>query len=1498
MVWFPANTTAPVSARRRAAALAAPLLMVAVAVAAGPVRAATFEARQVVSSSIGLDLGGLAVSPDGANVYVVYRRSWPVAGGVLVFARDADTGLLTQSQLILEGSGGVTDFIAGDGVVVSPDGAHVYIISGPDKAVASLTRNATNGQLSLIEVLREGENGVSGIGGATAVAISPDGGHVYVGAFVDDTVCVFDRDPSTGRLTPGPVYRDGVDGVDGLNWIAAVAVSPDGTSLYAGSGSNLFENGDDAVAVFARSAATGNLSFVEVKRDGVGGVSSLRGTVALAVSPNGRQLYVSAYDPMLSGGDQALTVFGRDPATGRLTLVQTLGKAAAGTVTLAGGNVVVSPDGGYVYTTTEFEDAVRILVRNPTTGELTWVDSLTNGVGGVQGLSSPQFAAVSPDARHLYVLNTYEPQSIAAYARPRIACNQTVNGALSPYDPDLFDDGTRTDEYLFTLTEWTRLEFSMTAPGFDPFVWVSDRQHRSAGSGQPPIAGVLPPGDYAVIANNYSILPTGDFVYQLKLACSPAPSPTPTTTMNGTATPSPTVTRTATRTPTATRTATATQTPASTRTATVTRTATRTLTFTRTPTRPTDTPSATPTASPTFSLTFTATLTPTVTRTPTPTPSPTSTATRPPTRTRTPTLPAPPTPSASPELVPVQALFRSPALGNPRGIALSGDGLSLYVAGTLDNAVAVFARDPENGTFSQVELVKDGVNGVDGLEGAKWIVPSPDDRYLYVAGSGDDAVVVFARDPQAGTLSFVEAQKDGVGGVDGLFGASWVALSPDGAHLYVASIGDDAIAVFARNAETGRLSFVERKKDGVGGVDGLNGARSLAVTPDGAHVYVTSVFESVVARFRRDPLSGRLTYLGSTADGVFGVAAIEAGADGKQVYVVGAGDDPFGDVTGSVAVYDRDAATGLLTLSQLLEDGVDGVDGLDTAWSISLSPDGRHLYCAAYDDDSIAVFRRDAGTGRLTFAGLVRDGAGGVDGLDAAENAVVSPDGRHVYAVSVIDQALTAFERDADSGGLALVDELRRDGGGLDGASAVTVSPDGTRVYVAGGVDDAIAVFLRNRSSGLLSFGDDVRDGLGADGLDGAAAVAVSPDGMHVYAAGFDDDAIGICEFAQGLDLLRYVAVQRDGVAGVDGLAGAGSVAVSPDGVHVYATGFEDDALAVFARDPAGGGLTFLGGERDGVGGVDGIDGAIAIAISPDGGQVYAAGFADDAVAVFQRNAETGLLTFDGVVHDGVGGVDGLRGPRGLAFSPDGESLYVAASGDDAIVVFRRDPADGELDFRSAYRDGVDEVDGLDGTDAVAVSPDGAFVYATGFDEDALAVFARRADGKLSFVEVHRHGRFGVEAMDGPRGIAVSGDGLHVYAVSSVDGALQVFARRTPIGTPTGTPTPSPTATVARTPTSTPTPSVTPTPVPSATSTRTPHPTVTASATATVTGTVPVVPGDVSGDGRLDERDLSALAGALFRPLPPSAADVNGDGRVSAADLVELLRLLRPTGLR
>ena len=315
-----------------------------------------------------------------------------------------------------------------------------------------------------------------------------------------------------------------------------------------------------------------------------------------------------------------------------------------------------------------------------------------------------------------------------------------------------------------------------------------------------------------------------------------------------------------------------------------------------------------------------------------------------------------------------------------------------------------------NGELTFVEFHKDGVDGVDGLLAAISVTVSPDGKHLYAAGAGDDAVAVFSRDSATGELTFMEVHKDGVGGVDGLDGARSVTVSPDGKHIYTASWVDSAVAVFSRNSTTGELTFVEVMKDGVGGVDGLWGARSVTVSPDGKHVYTASWVDSAVAIFSRDSTTGELTFVGFEKDGVggvdglFGAFWVAVSPDGKHIYAAGKGDD-------AVAVFSRNSTTGELTVVEFVKDGVGGVDGLDGAYSVTVSPDGKHVYVAASVDDAVAVFSRNWTTGELNFVEFQKDGVGGIDGLDDARSVTVSPDGKHVYVAGARDDAVAVFSR-------------------------------------------------------------------------------------------------------------------------------------------------------------------------------------------------------------------------------------------------------------------------------------------------------------------------------------------------------------------------------------------------------------------------------------------------------------------------------------------------------
>ncbi len=371
-------------------------------------------------------------------------------------------------------------------------------------------------------------------------------------------------------------------------------------------------------------------------------------------------------------------------------------------------------------------------------------------------------------------------------------------------------------------------------------------------------------------------------------------------------------------------------------------------------------------------------------------------------------------------------------------------------------------------------------------------------------------------------------------------------------------------------------------------------------------------------------------------------------------------------------------------------------------------------------------------TGDLTqkpgTAGCISDEGVGpcIDGkaLDHARGVTVSPEGTNVYVVKA--GAIAIFDRNVSSGGLAQKPGLAGcigsaagfsgpnpglcpDGAALDGATSIVVSPDGAHVYVASPASDAVAIFDRDPSTGGLS------QGSGSGGC-------VSETGASPCA---------------------------DGTA----LDGANSVTVSPDGANVYVASSASKAVAVFDRDPTSGALTQQPGTAgcisetgtegacvDGVG----LNFATSVAVSPDGDSAYVASYFPGAVAILDRDPETGALTQkagtagcigdaglgDGACTEG----EGLDGASSVVVSADGTSAYVASYTGNALAIFDRNPATGALTQKPGTAGCISDSgsDGacVDGTAlsrllSVAISPDGASVYTTSFFNHAVAIFDR-----------------------------------------------------------------------------------------------------------------------------------------------------------------------------
>jgi DNA-binding beta-propeller fold protein YncE len=397
-----------------------------------------------------------------------------------------------------------------------------------------------------------------------------------------------------------------------------------------------------------------------------------------------------------------------------------------------------------------------------------------------------------------------------------------------------------------------------------------------------------------------------------------------------------------------------------------------------------------------------------------------------------------------------------------------------------------------------------------------------------------------------------------------------------------------------------------------------------------------------------------------------------------------------------------------------------------------------------------------------------------VDGLEAAQAVAISADGRSVYAASLFDDAIVRFDRDPATGALTPQgcvddddtggDDCAQQAPGLSETKALALSPDGTSLYAVSSGDSAIVRFGRDPATGAITPIDCIEDdetgnaecAVAADGLGDPYSVAVSPEGNSVYVASLGDDSVVRFDRAGG-GAVNFAFCFDDNDTGsdpgcsstVDGLNGAIAITVSPDGQSVYAASEQDDAIVRFDRTPATGFITPQGCVDDNDAGqgpdncgqsTDGLDRAQAVTVSPDNASLYAGSRDDDAVVRFDRGAG-GALTPQGCVDDNDTGpddcaqsADGLDDVFGLAVSGDGLSLYAAARGDDSIAIFDRSPNPGALTPRGCVEDndppqGADDcalgADGLNGVRSVAVAPDGAWLYAAAEFDEAVSIFGR-----------------------------------------------------------------------------------------------------------------------------------------------------------------------------
>ncbi|HXS48125.1 MAG TPA: beta-propeller fold lactonase family protein [Solirubrobacterales bacterium] len=393
------------------------------------------------------------------------------------------------------------------------------------------------------------------------------------------------------------------------------------------------------------------------------------------------------------------------------------------------------------------------------------------------------------------------------------------------------------------------------------------------------------------------------------------------------------------------------------------------------------------------------------------------------------------------------------------------------------------------------------------------------------------------------------------------------------------------------------------------------------------------------------------------------------------------------------------------------------------------------------------------------------------------------------------------------------------------GSRAIALSPDGKNVYVASSGSDAIAIFRRNARTGTLTqpqgaAGCIAVKGAGgcakAVGLDGPNSVAVSPDGRSVYATSRASNTVSVFGRNQSTGALNQLPAGAGCISGLPvpncangrALVGPDVVIVSPDGENVYVGSFFGNAIAVFSRDSASGGLTQPSGSAGCIAeATSGCAHGLALGapegmtISRNGANVYVATALSNALLVLSRDPSSGALTqaVDGsgciVASPLTGCTTGvqLSGANAVTISPNGKDVYATSLSSNSVTSFTRLTPSGALTQKSGTSGclvwlravGCSFGRSLSAPEGLAVSPDGANVYAAAFGTGAIAVLDRRRSGAVA----QKPGRAGclaprsvpgctrARALRGVSSIALSPNGRYLYSTSFGSNAVDIFRR-------------------------------------------------------------------------------------------------------------------------
>lgn len=343
---------------------------------------------------------------------------------------------------------------------------------------------------------------------------------------------------------------------------------------------------------------------------------------------------------------------------------------------------------------------------------------------------------------------------------------------------------------------------------------------------------------------------------------------------------------------------------------------------------------------------------------------------------------------------------------------------------------------------------------------------------------------------------------------------------------------------------------------------------------------------------------------------------------------------------------------------------------LQSVTSAVVSSDGSCVYTAAFAANAVSTFARDSDTGELTHVQSLTG-----DDLMGAVCLRLNADETLAAATAFQSKTIVLFKRDPKSGELTQLSAFRRSPKMKEPQLAFPIeclfSSDSKYLFVA---DSNAIVVLKVTDDGKLEFVER-NDGV-ADCFSDTRGLALRPDTNEFFTASGVGNAISRVSWEPESGKLTVEQVIKDGKDGARGLAGANSVTASKDGKFIYTSSGRfrgDNSVGVFKIDDDGKFQVVqeLTEDRDEIGD---FEGGNELILSDDQRQLFVAGTTSSTVTIYNRDADTGKLTYLETAmfspQDNPALGEGQRlGPAGIGVAPDGKHIYVAIEGWSSLAI-------------------------------------------------------------------------------------------------------------------------------------------------------------------------------------------------------------------------------------